>query len=368
MWQRVFALVIKEFLAILKDRRERIIIIVPPLFQLFLFSYAATFDLNHVPLAIYNQDNGTIAQRLISDFIGSKHFERVAMRRNSHGLKKLIDDQKALIILSIGPDFSSNLRRGENARVQIILDGRNSNTAMIALGYARQIIERFNRRWAEKHGEPPPVKLVTRAWFNPNLESHWFIVPGIIGLLLLVVVTMVTALSVAREREQGTFDQLLVTPLRPLEILIGKSMPGLIIGLLESSALIFLATWWFGVPLRGSLLSLYTGILLFSLSAIGIGLMISSMATTLQQALLGAFMFLVPSVILSGFATPISNMPIVVQYLTYLNPLRYFMVVVRGVFLEAAPFPALIGQFWPMALIGLTTLTAAGWLFRHRLN
>lgn len=368
MWQRVFALVIKEFLAILKDRRERIIIIVPPLFQLFLFSYAATFNLNHVPLAIYNQDNGAAAQRLISDFIGSKHFERVAVRRNSHGLAKLIDDQKALIILSIGPDFSSNLRRGENARVQIILDGRNSNTAMIALGYARQIIERFNRRWAEKHGEPPPVELVTRAWFNPNLESHWFIVPGIIGLLLLVVVTMVTALSVAREREQGTFDQLLVTPLRPLEILIGKSMPGLIIGLLESSALILLTTWWFDVPLRGSLLSLYTGIFLFSLSAIGIGLMISSMAATLQQALLGAFMFLVPSVILSGFATPISNMPTVVQYLTYLNPLRYFMVVVRGVFLEAAPFPALIGQFWPMALISLTTLTAAGWLFRHRLN
>ena len=228
-------------------------------------------------------------------------------------------------------------------RCRCSLDGRNSNTAMIALNYARNIVNNFNDSWQRDHGLPkPPATLVTHAWFNANLESRLFIVPGVIGVLLLVVVIMSTAMSVAREREQGTFDQLLVTPLRPLEILIGKSMPGLIIGLFEATVVIGAAVWWFEVPLRGHLATLYFGILLFLLSAIGVGLMISSLAATLQQALLGGFMFLVPAVILSGFATPIGNMPQVVQYITLFNPLRYFMVVLRSVFLEGTPFALLV--------------------------
>jgi ABC-2 type transport system permease protein len=207
-----------------------------------------------------------------------------------------------------------------------------------------------------------------RAWFNPNLQSRWFIVPGIVGLLSLVVVIVVTALSVAREREQGTFDQLLVTPLRPVEILLGKGLPGFIIGLVEATVIILVVVFWFEIPLRGSLGALYTGIMLFLLSAIGVGLMISSFAVTQQQGLLGGFLFLVPAVILSGFATPIANMPHMVQAITLFNPLRYFMVVLRGVFLEGTPLHLLINQFWPMAVIGLATLSLAGWLFRHRMN
>ena len=216
-------------------------------------------------------------------------------------------------------------------------------------------------------GIGPPVHLEVRAWFNPNLQSRWFLIPGIAGLITLIVTMLVTALSVAREREQGTFDQLLVTPLRPIEILLGKALPGFIIGLFEATVIIALAVFWFHIPLLGSLLTLYTGLALFLLSAIGVGLMISSLAVTQQQGFLGAFLFMVPAVILSGFATPIENMPEAVQYITLLDPLRYFVIILRDVFLEGTPFYLLIPQFWPLALIGIISLSIAGWLFRHRM-
>ena len=368
MWQRILALTIKEFLALLRDPRSRTVIIVPPLIQLIVFSFAATFDLNHVPLAVYDQDGGSEARALVERFTGSGHFELVGQIHRQADIARLIDERDALMVLSIGPRFSNELRTPDGATVQLILDGRNSNTAAIALGYANGIVNQFSLDWMDDHGaQKPPSVLVTRAWYNPNLESRWFIVPGIVGLLLMVVVMVVTALSVAREREQGTFDQLLVTPLRPFEILVGKAMPGLVIGLLEATAIVLIAVWGFDIPLRGQLITLYTGILLFLMSAVGVGLMISALSATLQQAVLGAFLFLVPAVILSGFATPIANMPSVVQYITLIDPLRYFMVVLRGVFLEGTPFHLLMGQFWPMAVIGLLTLVFAGWLFRNRM-
>jgi ABC-2 type transport system permease protein len=189
-----------------------------------------------------------------------------------------------------------------------------------------------------------------------------------VGLLALVITTIVTGLSVAREREAGTFDQLLVTPLRPVEILVGKSIPGILIGLIEGSFILLVVVFWFEVPLRGSLSALYLGMFLFLLSAVGIGLMISSLAVTQQQGILGAFLFLVPAVILSGFATPIANMPELVQQLTLINPLRYFMVILRGVFLEGDSFGLLLNQYWPMMIIAIVTLSLAGWLFRNRMN
>jgi ABC-2 type transport system permease protein len=272
------------------------------------------------------------------------------------------------MVVHLGPHFSRNLLLGKSAALQVIIDGRDSNTALIALNYVRTIVQDFNLRWVEEHGgQAPPARLEMRAWFNPNLESRWFIVPGIVGLLTLVVTMMVTALSVAREREQGTFEQLLVTPLRPAEILIGKALPGFVIGMVEASAIMTAAVYWFEVPLVGSLAALYAGIALFLLSAIGVGLMVSSLALTQQQGLLGAFLFLVPAVILSGFSTPIANMPPLVQDLTLLNPMRYFMVILRGVFLEGKPFGLLIHQLWPMALIGLIALSIASWMFRHRM-
>jgi len=369
MWlRRILALMKKEFLALLKDKKSRFVIIGPPIIQLLVFGYAATFDLNHVPFAVYNEDGGAASRDLVARFTGSPNFRLVAVLHDEQAIAPLIDRRDVLLLVHLGPRFSADLARGDSGALQLIVDGRDSNTAMIVLNYARDIVTRFNLDWLADHGGgAPPSHVVPRAWYNPNLVSRWFIVPGIVGLLTLVVTMVVTALSVAREREQGTFDQLLVTPLRPIEILIGKALPGFVIGLIEASVIIFLAVYWFDIPLRGHLLTLYLGILLFLLSAIGVGLMISSLAITQQQGLLGAFLFLVPSVILSGFATPIANMPQPVQYLTLINPMRYFMVVLRGVFLENTPLVLLVHQLWPMAVIGLVTLAFAGWLFRHRL-
>jgi ABC-2 type transport system permease protein len=367
--QRIVALALKELLAVLKDKRSRIVLVVPPLLQLIVFGYAATFDLNDIRLAVYNEDRATPSRELVARVAGSPHFHLAARLEHDGQIAPLIDDREVLVVLHLGPRFSADLYTERTAPVQAIIDGRNSNTALLALGYLRRIVNDFNADWAERNGLPPPLASVeVRAWFNANLSSRWFIVPGIVGLLTLVVTTMVTALSVAREREAGTFDQLLVTPLRPFEILIGKSFPGVLIGAVEGPFILLMAIYWFEVPLRGSLGALYLGMFLFILSAVGIGLLISSLAVTQQQGLLGAFLFLVPAVILSGFATPIANMPDAVQLLCYLNPLRYFLIILRGVFLEGNSFDILLHYYWPMALIGLTTLAFAGWLFRHRLN
>ena len=369
MFHHIAALMQKEFLALMKDKKSRFTIVIPPIVQLLVFGYAATYDLTYVPLAVYDEDRSAASRELIARFTGSPNFQEVARITRQDRIAPLIDRKEVLVLLHIHPQFTRNLLTGKTAEVQVIVDGRNSNTAMIALGYVRAIVTRFNLEWIDTHGGPtPPAQLRTRAWYNANLESRWYIVPGIVGLLTLVVTMLVTALSVAREREQGTFDQLLVTPMRPVEILLGKALPGFIIGAAEATIIILLTVFWFQVPLRGDILVLYIGLFLFLMSAIGVGLMISSLSVTQQQGLLGAFMFLVPAIILSGFTTPIANMPAAVQKLTLLNPLRYFMVVIRGVFLEDAPLRLYLQQFWPMAVIGIVCLALAGWLFRHRIN
>lgn len=368
MWQRLLALVHKEFLALFKDPKSRIVLIVPPLIQLLVFGYAATFDLKQVPYAVYDEDGGAPARALLARFEGAEAFRRVATVRSEGEIAPLVDVRDALVVIHLGPRFSADLQAGRSASLQVIVDGRNSNTALIAVNYIRSVVERFNDDWIAAHDlRGPPARLVTRAWFNPNLESRWFFIPGIVGMLTLVVTMLVTALTVAREREQGTFDQLLVTPLRPGEILLGKMVPGFVIGIVQATLILLVATLWFEVPFLGSLAAFYTGLALFLLSGVGAGLLISSLSATQQQGLLGAFLFMVPAVILSGFATPIANMPKAVQLVTLLDPLRYFLVVLRKVFLEGAGFAALLDQFWPMALIGAATLMLAGWFFRHRM-
>ncbi len=368
MLARVWALTVKEFLALVKDKRSRLVLIVPPLMQLMVFGYAATFDLNEVPYVLYNQDSGQASRELVAYFHGSHNFQELGVLKSEMQITPLVESGEALMALVIHPHFSKDLLAGRSGRVQVIVDGRNSNTALILLGYVQSIVSQFSQEWLRTHGGgAAPAELEVRAWFNPNLESRWFIVPGIVGLLTLVVSLLVTSLSVAREREAGTFDQLLVTPLRPVEILMGKALPGLIIGFAEATAIIVAGVLWFRVPLLGSLFPLYLGLFLFLLSALGVGLMISSFSATQQQSLLGTFLFMVPAVILSGFATPIANMPRAVQILTLADPLRYFLVLLRSLFLEGTPLPLLAGQLWPMAVIALVTLSAATWLFRHRL-
>ncbi|WP_321323398.1 ABC transporter permease [Thiomicrorhabdus sp.] len=368
MFQAIWALAIKEFLAVLRDKKSRAILIGPPIFQLLIFGYAATFDLNHVSVAIYNEDHGASSREFISKIEGSPNFDIIRYIDKEADIAPIINNKNALMVIHFGPNFSANIQKGIAAPLQVILDGRNSNTAMISLNYIRSILLKFNQSWASDHGSGNlPANIEIRAWYNENLQSGWFIIPGIIGLITLVITLIVTALSVAREREAGTFDQLLVTPLTPLQILIGKALPGVIIGLIEATFIIMFAVYWFDIPLRGSVGALYLGLLLFLLSAVGIGLMISTVVVTQQQAILGAFIFMVPAVILSGYATPIENMPQVIQWITYLDPLRYLLIITRGVFLEGDSYALLFPQYWPMVVIGFTTLAITGWLFKKRM-
>ena len=236
------------------------------------------------------------------------------------------------------------------------------------LAYTQSIVAGFNETQIAAHGGmPPSTVLVDRAWFNPNLDSRWFIVPGICGILTLLVSMLTTGLSVAREREMGTFDQLLVTPMRSTETLLGKALPGFLVGTVEGSFIVLVSSFWFHVLFTGSVFGLYVGFFCFLLATVGIGLMISSLALTQQQGLLGVFLFMVPAIVLSGFATPIANMPQIVQYVTLLDPLRYFLIILRGSFLEGAGISLFWPQYWPLALIGITSMIVAGRLFRRRL-
>jgi ABC-2 type transport system permease protein len=367
--QRVFALCIKELLALLRDAASRAVLIGPPIIQLLVFGYAATFDLKHVPFVVYNQDEGRLSRDFIARFAGSPSFGLLRIVHNQNALEEAIDDKSALMAMDIGPNFTSDLERGRTTHVQLILDGRDSNTAGLAMGYAQSIVTTFNEAQIAEHGAiPPSTVLLDRAWFNPNLDSRWFIVPGICGILTLLVSMLTTGLSVAREREMGTFDQLLVTPMRPTEILLGKALPGFLVGTVEGSLIILVSIFWFHVPFTGSFLGLYFGLFCFLVATVGIGLMISSLAVTQQQGLLGVFLFMVPAIVLSGFATPIANMPQAVQYITLLDPLRYFLIILRGSFLEGAGPSLFWPQYWPLAVIGVVSMIVAGRLFRRRLS
>jgi ABC-2 type transport system permease protein len=366
---RVFALIAKEFATILKDPKSRFVVIGPPIIQFFVFGYAATFDVQHVPYVVADDCRTAESRAFLADLEGSDHFDLQAVLDSTQEVAAWIDDERARIAVAIGPTFSEDLHAGRPASVQVILDGRNSNVASIALGYVNTIAGAYSQAWAAQHpriSAGAPLALETRSWYNPNLQSRWFIVAPLGGEIAMVVVMLLSSLSVAREREQGTFDQLLVSPLTPLEILIGKSAPPLLFGVIDAFVLCIAAHKWFGIPFHGSVPALFAGLAVFVLAIAGVGLFISSLASTMQQALLGSFVFIMPATILGGFTTPIENMPDWLQICTYGNPLRYIVILLREVFLEGARLPDVVNQIWPMACIALLTLSAAGGLFRHR--
>ncbi|MDX2222322.1 MAG: ABC transporter permease [Rhodospirillaceae bacterium] len=368
-WARIAFLMVREFQAIWRDKRSRTVLIVPPLLQLFLFTYAATFDVNNVALAVYNEDMGLSGREFVARLTGSNAFTDVKRLTSAQEIAPLIDARAAMMVLRIPPTFSRDLAAGRTARAQLIVDGRESNSALVASGYVNQIAREFSRdRRRTMGGAAEPPVVVTRAWFNANLDSKWFIVPGLVATLTMIIATVITALSIARERELGTFEQLLVTPLRPLEILAGKIAPAAILGMAEGLALGALGVLFFGVPLRGDLFMLVAALAVFLLSVTSFGLMISALTSTQQQAQIAAFCFIMPAVILSGFTTPIHNMPQAIQLLTYLNPLRYILTINRGIFLQDMPVAVVLDNMWPMAVIGVAAAAGATWLFSRRLE
>jgi ABC-2 type transport system permease protein len=365
---RILALIRKEFLAVLKDPRSRFIIFLPPMLQCMIFGYAASFDLSSVPYAVLDQDHSAASIDLLSHLDGSGIFRRKADLGRVADIPVWIDSSRALLVIRIDQDFERRMLSGETAQIQVIADGRNSNTAGIALGYLGEVVDEFNSRWRATHGLPlAPIGIITRSWYNPNLDSRWNMIPSLIGTLTMMGTLMLTALSVAREREQGTFDQLLVTPFRPSEIMVGKAIPNMVIGLTQSTTILLIAQFWFHIPFVGSFLVLYAGLGLFLMAAVGMGLFVSSIAKTMQQAMLYAFLLVMPFALLSGLTTPISSMPDFLQSVMVINPLRYALDLTKRVYLEDAGFAQLIPDFLPLTVIGLVTLSGAAWLFSRRL-
>lgn len=368
MGRRIGSLIVKELLAVLSDWRGRIVLIVPPMVQMFIFSFAATLEVKNVPIAIRNKDAGVHGRDLAARIGGSPNFTRVLPLGADAEISAAIDARQVLMVVHIAEDFSRKVAAGERADVQLLLDGRRSNAAQLVAGYATEIIARYDAEIAGDRSPRPVSVVAPRVWFNPNLEPTWSTVPGLVAILMTLMGVNVTAMSVARERELGTFDQLLVSPLSPAEIIVGKTAPSLLIGMTEGTWMVLVAVFAFGVPLRGSILLLALSMVVYLLSVIGIGLFVSSLARTQQQAILGAFVYLSPSILLSGFASPIENMPPWLQWVTLANPARYFMVIVKGLFLKDMPAVDVFHNLWPLLIIAGSTLAAATWFFQRRLE
>jgi len=369
MFKKVYSLIIKELLAVLQDKKSRLVLILPPIMQLFIFAFAATLDVTNISMGILNEDYGKLSYELTQRFQGFPYVKNIRYLDHENQIKEVIENQKVLMVVHIKEQFSRNLLQNQKADVQLILDGRKSNTAQIVQGYATKIIQRYNRDLAEKlNFKKAPTYLIPRNWFNSNLIYLWFTVPGLVGVLTMFTCLIVISLSIAREREAGTFDQLLVSPLNSWEILLGKAIPGIIIGMAEGTIMLLAAIFLFGIPFRGSILILYFSLFLFVFSIVGVGLFLSSLCKTQQQALLATFVFISISVILSGFGTPIENMPVWLQNATYINPLRFMLVIVRGIFLKALPFKDVIINLVPILILAIINITIATWFFRKKLE
>lgn len=363
MWRRIYSLIVKELLAILRDPKGRMTLIVPPVLQLVIFAFAMTMEVNNADIAIVNLDNGYWGNEVEAQIRAAAPFDDVYRLQSVEQIRETIDSQRALAVVHIGQDFSRQAAAGQSPDIQIILDGRKSNSTQIVNGYLTNIIARVS---AQATGGSEIDALRVRNWFNPNLEYDWFTIPGLIATITLLTTIIVTALSVARERELGTFDQLLVSPMRPLEIVAGKAAPGMIFGYIHGTFFILVAIFLFRIPFSGSLPLLYVSMFFYLSAVIGIGLFISALSATQQQAILGAFVFASPAVLLSGFMSPVENMPNWVQTLTLINPLRHFLVVAQGVFLKDLPAIEVARNTFPLILIAAVTLPAAAWLFRKK--
>jgi ABC-2 type transport system permease protein len=360
---RIRQMLVKEFIQTLRDPRTRFVLFMPPIIQMMVFGYAATLEVKHVQFAVMDHDNTQESREFISRLSASRYFDLTLNAQRKEELRDGIDRGDFLLGVQIDSGFAQDLRGGKGARVQVIVDSTNSNTALVGLGYLTQISARFARDYQmdrirrtnpQMMGIIPRVELVERPWFNEGFDSRWYFVPGVIGNLMLIMVMNLTAFAVVREREIGTLEQIMVTPIRRWEFIIGKTLPFYLIGMFDAALISLVGTFWFGVPFRGSVAVLAGSTMIFLLTSLGVGLFISTISATQQQAMVSAFFFIMPATTLSGFGTPISSMPPFFQKLTYLDPLRYFMVILRSVYLKGVGFDVL----WPQ-LAALAVFAAA---------
>jgi ABC-2 type transport system permease protein len=373
MLERLQAIVVKELWAILRDPRARIILVLPPLVQLFVFGFATTLEVKNFDVAVYDRDGGHWSQEFVQRLGGSPNVRRIINISSSQAARTAIDDRSVIAVVMFDQQFSANLAAHRPAIIQAVLDGRRSNSAQIVAGYLAVIADQMGAemtavRRPEASGKS---RSVVTNWFNPNLDYFWFAMPALIVVISMVSGLAVTAQSVARERELGTFDQLMVSPLRVHEILIGKMLPPLVIGILNATLYLLIIAKLFGVPLTGSVPFFYLALIFYLLALIGVGMLVSAVSQTQQQAFLGAFLVMVPAILLSGYATPVDNMPAWLQIVAEGDPSKHLLIVSEGVFLKAMPAAEILLNTWPLAVIAAVTLTASSscsgfaWSDRH---
>ena len=376
MWERIKQILIKEFIQILRDPRSRAIIFLMPVVQVLVFGYAVTTDVKNVSTAIYDQDNSVYSRLVVDRFVKSGYFKVDVWVDREDQIRELIDQGKVQILLRFYKGFSRDLSSGRKAALQLILDGTDSNTAAIVLGYSSKIVAQFSREiLAERASRLPgggpligQVDLETRAWFNENLESRNFYVPGVIALLVMLVTLLLTSMAVVREKEIGTMEQIMVTPITPKEFILGKTVPFTLISFIDVILISLVGIFWFEVPIRGNLALLLLATGFYVMTTLGVGLLISTISETQQQAMMSAFFFVFPAMLLSGFIFPIANMPEAIQWLTFLNPLRYFLIILRGIFLKGVGVTILWPHMTALAVMGLIVLWTASKRFKKTMS
>jgi len=375
MFERIRHMLRKEFIQALRDPRMKSTIFLIPTIQVLVFGYVVTTDVRHVTTAVYDLDNSVTTRDLVSRFVESGYFDTVEYISTDGREEDLMDRGDVQAVLRMNKGFEDDLRAGRTVQLQVIVDGTDSNTARIVLDYSAKIASQFSQevlqeRFTRLQGavaQPGQVELETRAWFNENLESRNFYVPGVISMLVMLVTLILTSNAVVREKEIGTMEQIMVTPITPREFILGKTIPFALIAFIDVMVVTIIGVFWFGVPIRGNLLLLFFATALYVMTGLGVGLLISTISRTQQQAMMSTFFFFLPAQLLSGFMFPIANMPRVIQWLTFLDPLRYFLVIIRSIFLKGVGLNVLWPNFVALAIMGQVTLWLATRRFRKTL-
>ncbi|GAB4387667.1 MAG: ABC transporter permease [Thermodesulfovibrionales bacterium] len=369
MLERVRSMVIKEFIQVFRDPRMKAIVFITPILQLLLFGYAVTTDVRDISTAFYDLDKSPESRELARRLESSGYFDLRYRPGSPEEVTRLLDRGDVFCAVQINRGFSRDLRKGGQAEVQVLVDGTDSNTAAVAMDYANRVIARYAEDLRPPGGPGAGgIDLRSRAWYNPDLRSRNYNVPGVIAVVIMLACLLLTSMAVVREREIGTIEQLMVTPLKPLELMLGKTIPFAAIGFFDVFLVTNVAIYWFDIPIKGPLYVLPASTAIYLLSVLGMGLFISTISRTQQQALMATFLFYIPAVLLSGFMFPIENMPQAIQYATYLNPLRYFLIIIRGLFLKGAGLEILWPQMAVLAALGLAAMTISSLRFKKRME
>ncbi|MBN1830045.1 MAG: ABC transporter permease [Deltaproteobacteria bacterium] len=369
---RIRELVRKEFIQLFRDKKNRPILVIAPLVQLLVFGYVVSTDVRTISVGIVDESRTPESRKLVDAFNGNATFNVVFADTDSRRLERELLHRRLDLALKIPPDFAELIKRRETASVQILVDGSMSNMASVRIAYASFVLDRFNRDLiAELHPftlEYGTVDGRFRTWYNPNLYSQNYFVPGIVAFLIMLLTLLFTSMAIIKEKEAGTMEQLMVTPLKSWELIAGKTIPYIIIAMSQMIVVTIFAVFWFRIPFAGSILLLFFSTCLFLLSTLGMGLFISTIAATQQQAMMTTFFVILPVFMLSGFVFPIANMPQFVQWITLLNPLRYFLVIIRGIFLKGVGFYVLWNQLFALTVIGIIVFAGSVMRFRKRLD